>query len=147
MSMAIRDLRPTDRAQWEPLWQGYQEFYRVALGADVTGTTWQRMMQANEPIHGLGAFDDGALLGIAHFLFHRSTWLTSDTCYLQDLFVVPKSRGRGVAQKLIEAVYAAADVKKAGQVYWLTHESNARARKLYEQLATNAGFIVYELNV
>ncbi len=139
MGLIIREIEPGDRAAWEPLWQGYQDFYRVTLGADVTEATWRRIIAASEPIHGLGAFDEGRLLGIAHFLFHRSTWLTSDTCYLQDLFVVPEARGKGVARKLVEAVYAAADAKGAGQVYWLTHESNATARKVYEQLADECG--------
>ena len=85
--------------RWEPLWQGYQEFYRVTLGADVTEATWQRLIDVSEPVHGLGAFDDDRLFGITHFLFHRSTWLTSDTCYLQDLYVVPdSSRARSCAQ-------------------------------------------------
>ncbi len=144
MTTLIRVLRVTDRAAWEPLWRGYQQFYGVELPADVTEATWQRMLDGREPMHGLGAFDGDQLVGITHYLFHRSTWRTNDTCYLQDLFVMPDVRGQGIARKLIEAVYAASDAQGAGQVYWMTHETNATARKLYDTLATNAGFIAYE---
>ncbi len=144
MTLLIRSLQPSDRAAWVTLWFGYQQFYRVELPALVTEETWQRILSAREPVHGLGAFEDDRLLGITHYLFHRSTWLVTDTCYLQDLFVVPEARGRGIARTLIEGVYAAADVHGAGQVYWLTHRTNTTAQALYDKVATNAGFIAYE---
>lgn len=144
MTVTIRALEAGDRTQWTSLWCAYQTFYRVCLTEAVTETTWQRILSPQEPVRGLGAFDDGRLVGIAHFLFHRSTWMTADTCYLQDLFVVPEARGRGFARALIESVYREADLAAAGQVYWLTHETNAAGRALYDRLATNAGFIAYE---
>lgn len=140
----IRQLQAHDRAAWAPLWFGYQAFYHVELRAEVTEVTWQRILNHRDPVHGLGAFVDAHLVGITHYLFHRTTWQTSDTCYLQDLFVAPQARGGGIARQLIEGVYAAADAKGAGQVYWLTHETNSTARKLYDTVATNAGFIAYE---
>lgn len=73
--MIIRLLEPRDREAWAPLWQGYLDFYKVALSQEVTDAAWQRINDADEPMHGLGAFDeDGRLLGIAHYIFHRSTW-------------------------------------------------------------------------
>ncbi|MGH6890739.1 MAG: GNAT family N-acetyltransferase [Dongiaceae bacterium] len=140
----IRPVRESEFAQWLPLWQGYQAFYRARLGDDVTRTTWQRFFDEREPIHCLVAERDGQLIGLAHYLFHRSTWLASDACYLNDLFVDPSGRRSGVARKLIEAVYEAADKAGAPKVYWLTHESNAAARLLYDQVARHGGFIQYE---
>ncbi|HEY3145651.1 MAG TPA: GNAT family N-acetyltransferase [Dongiaceae bacterium] len=140
----IRPARESDFAQWRPLWQGYQEFYRVRIPEDVTRTTWKRFFDEIEPVYCLVAERDGKLIGFAHYLFHRSTWLIGPTCYLNDLFVDPTGRRSGVARKLIDAVYDAADTAGAPKVYWLTHESNAAARLLYDQVARHGGFIEYE---
>jgi GNAT superfamily N-acetyltransferase len=144
MPVHIRSLAPHDRSAWELLWRGYQDFYGVSLEGEATQLTWRRIHDPAEPVQGLGAFDSGRLLGIAHTVTHRSTWMTADTCYLQDLYVAPDARGQGVARALIEAVYNAADASGVGQVYWLTHRSNVAARRVYDRLAVNAGFVLYE---
>jgi GNAT superfamily N-acetyltransferase len=140
----IRPARESDFAQWLPLWQGYQAFYRTSIPEQVTRTTWARFFDAAEPVHCLVAERGAKLVGLAHYLFHRSTWLAERACYLNDLFVDPSGRRSGVARKLIEAVYEAADRAGAPKVYWLTHESNAAARLLYDQVARHRGFIQYE---
>jgi len=139
----IRAVRESDHAQWLPLWQGYQEFYRVKLDAAVTESNWRRFFDPGEPVYCLVAEREGRLTGLAHYLFHRSTWSVENICYLNDLFVDPRGRRSGVARRLIEAVYEAADAAGAPKVYWLTHESNAAARLLYDQMAQYAGFIRY----
>jgi GNAT superfamily N-acetyltransferase len=142
--MIIRESKTTDRAAWEPLWAGYLEFYNSELPRAVTDTTWSRFHNPAEPMQCLVAEgDDGALLAFTHIVFHRGTWAIGDFCYLEDLFVAPAARNRGVARTLIEAVYALADDRSCERVYWLTHESNAEARKLYDQVARNLGFIQY----
>ncbi|HET6157167.1 MAG TPA: GNAT family N-acetyltransferase [Dongiaceae bacterium] len=140
----IRPARESDFAQWLPLWQGYQEFYRARIPEEVTRITWKRFFDEAEPVHCLVAEREGKLIGLAHYLFHRSTWLAENACYLNDLFVDPSGRRSGVARKLIEAVYEAAERQGARKVYWLTHESNAAARLLYDQVARHRGFIQYE---
>jgi GNAT superfamily N-acetyltransferase len=139
----VRGLRPDERHSWEPLWQGYLAFYQAAVTPEVTATTWGRLHDPAEPMHVLGAFLDGTLVGIVHYLFHRSTWTTGDYCYLQDLFTAPESRGQGAGRALIEAVYDRAKVAGASRVYWLTQETNATARTLYDTLADRPGFIQY----
>ena len=142
MTYSVREARATDRALWEELWAGYLTFYESTLAPDVTQTTWRRLLDANEPMHALVAEDEtGALIGFTHVVFHRGTWSVGDFCYLEDLFVAPTARKQGVARALIEAVYALADQRGAGRVYWLTHESNTTARKLYDKVARNLGFI------
>ena len=142
--MIIRDLRPTDRTQWEQLLAGYLAFYESTLAPEVTETTWRRFFDRNEPMQALVAADHmGDLLGFTHVIFHRGTWAIGDFCYLEDLFVAPSARKHGVARALIEAVYDLADKRGCARVYWLTHESNATARKLYDQVAKHAGFIQY----
>lgn len=140
----IRALTPKDRATWEPLWKAYQVFYEVDIPAEITDITWQRFHDASEPMHALGAFDnDGNLVGIVHVIFHRSCWLPKWTCYLQDLYVENSQRGKGTGAALMEAVADLARAEGAGRLYWLTHESNATARRLYDNIAQASGFIQY----
>jgi len=139
----IRDIAAADRAQWAPLWAGYLEFYKTALPEDVTETTFQRFLDPNEPMFALVAEREGKLVGVVQCVLHRATWTKTHYCYLEDLFVAPDVRGGGVGRALIEAVYARADAAGASRVYWLTHETNATARTLYDKVATNAGFIQY----
>lgn len=142
--MNIRLARPDDRAAWEPLWAGYLEFYNSELPRAVTDTTWARFHDPAEPMTCLVAEDEnGALIGFTHLVFHRGTWSIGDFCYLEDLFVAEQARGRGAARALIEAVYDLGDQRGAERVYWLTHQTNTVARRLYDQVARHLGFIQY----
>ena len=139
----VRPLRPDEREAWAPLWEAYLAFYEATLAPEATAATWLRLHDPGEPMHALGAYMDERLVGIVHFIFHRSTWTLGDYCYLQDLFAVEEARGRGVARALIAAVYERARAAGASRVYWLTHETNAQARLLYDKVATRSGFIQY----
>jgi GNAT superfamily N-acetyltransferase len=139
----VRPVRADEREAWEPLWAGYLTFYETAVAPEVTDTTWQRLHDPVEPVHVLGAFIDGRLIAIVHYLFHRSTWTVGDYCYLQDLFTAPEARGLGAGRALIAAVTERAREAGASRVYWLTHESNATARALYDRVANRSGFIQY----
>jgi GNAT superfamily N-acetyltransferase len=147
----IRAVAAGDFAQWKVLWDGYNAFYgrsgQSALPAAVTGTTWARFFDAKEPVHALVAEEDGRLVGLAHYLFHRSTISVPETCYLQDLFTEASTRGKGVGRALIEAVCTRARAAGSARVYWQTHESNATARALYDRVAERSGFIVYRRNL
>ncbi len=143
----VRAVETTDYAQWQLLWEGYNAFYGrsgdTALADEITRTTWSRFLDQSEPVEALVADAGGRLVGLAHYLFHRSTILVGPTCYLQDLFTVPEARGMGVGQALIEAVCDKARSAGAGRVYWQTHAGNRQARALYDRVAEHAGFIVY----
>jgi GNAT superfamily N-acetyltransferase len=142
-SLTIRPLVAADRAAWEPLWTAYLAFYKTSLPASTFDATWSRLMDPAEPMHAFGAELDGKLVGIVHYIFHRTTWTTGDYCYLQDLFTAEAARGKGAGRALIEAVYAAAREKGASRVYWLTQNDNATARALYDKLADHPGYTVY----
>jgi GNAT superfamily N-acetyltransferase len=146
-SFIVRPVEPTDRPRWEPLWLGYQIFYKVRHPPEVTETTWRRFFDGIEPVHALVAEEGKELLGLVHYLYHRSTSMIGPTCYLQDLFTVREARGKGVGGTLIEAVYARAAAAGAQRVYWNTHETNSTARSLYEKVATRPGFIQYRKDV
>jgi len=157
----VRALRVDEKAAWEPLWRGYQAFYQVEIPAEVTDLTWARFHDPAEPMFVLGAFAAGGgegegeregeregvgasrLLGIVHYILHRSCWTAGPYCYLQDLFTVPEARGQGVGRGLIEAVYAKAAEAGASRVWWLTQETNYAGRMLYDRVADRPGFIQY----
>jgi GNAT superfamily N-acetyltransferase len=143
----IRPLARDDYAAWRPLWDGYNAFYgregATALAEDVTAVLWARIFDPAEPVHALVAEREGRIVGIVHYLFHRSTTAIAMTCYLQDLFTSADARGGGIGRALIEAVYAAAKAAGAYRVYWQTHETNATAMLLYDRVATKSGFLVY----
>jgi GNAT superfamily N-acetyltransferase len=141
--IAIRPLRQDERAQWDVLWKGYLDFYRTSVPREVYDTTWARLHDPAEPMHLLGGTLDGVLVGIVHYIYHRSCWTVGDYCYLQDLFVAESARKSGLGRALIEAVYQEARAAGASRVHWLTHESNATARTLYDALAERPGFIQY----
>jgi GNAT superfamily N-acetyltransferase len=147
----VREVERNDWGRWLPLWEGYNTFYErvgpTALPETVTRATWARFFDANEPVHALVAETNGALVGLVHYLFHRTTTSISPTCYLNDLFTSAEARGKGVGRALIEAVYDRARRAGSARVYWLTHETNAVARRLYDQISVNSGFIVYRTDV
>jgi GNAT superfamily N-acetyltransferase len=141
--VSIRPVREDERAAWEPLWQDYLTFYKTKLPPENTDVAWKRFHDPDEPMFLLGAYVDGKLTGIVHYIFHRSTWTPGNYCYLQDLFVAASGRGHGVGRALIEAVYDKARQAGASRVHWLTQTTNAQARILYDQVADDSGFMQY----
>ena len=143
----IRTVRNDDFPQWKQLWDGYNAFYGrqgvTALPEATTAMTWARFFDSYEPMHALVAEQSDQLLGLVHFLFHRSTISIAPVCYLQDLFTVETSRGKGVGRALIQEVYQRATDACCSRVYWQTHESNTAAMKLYDKIAEKSGFNVY----
>jgi GNAT superfamily N-acetyltransferase len=143
MPLTIRPLSRHDREQWEPLWQGYQAFYKVSIAPEVTDLTWSRFFDGIEPVNALVAELDGALVGLVHYIFHRNTWMAGPVCYLQDLFTSEAARRKGVGHALVEAVYVKAREAGSPRVYWMTHETNTDAMVLYDRVAERSGFIQY----
>ena len=144
MNLAIRPLGPRDFDAWFRLWDGYNSFYRNEVTAEVTENTFRRLYEGTDGFFGLVAEHDGGLVGLAHAIFHPSTWTTRSYCYLEDLFVARTHRGSGAARALIAGIYAEADRRGADSVYWHTQSYNAPARSLYDQVARPTSFVVYE---
>jgi GNAT superfamily N-acetyltransferase len=146
-NVTVRVARREDFASWEPLWDGYTRFYEREPDANLTAITWRRFLDPYEPMYALVAELDGKIVGLVHYLFHRSTSMIEPNCYLQDLFTVEGLRGKGVGRALIEVVYARAKEAGASRVYWTTHETNRTAMKLYDKLAAQTGFLQYRKNL
>ena len=143
----FRPIRRADYEQWRPLWDGYNDFYgrsgATALPEEITRRTWERFFDTAEPVYALVAQEAGRVVGLVHYLYHRSTTRLHDVCYLQDLFTVASLRGLGVGRGLINAVYAAARAAGCSRVYWQTQVTNQPGRALYDKVAEHRGFIVY----
>ena len=144
VSITIKPLTEDDFNIWLPLWKGYQVFYETDIPDDVTKITWSRFHEPSEPMFALGAYLGEKLVGIVHYIYHRSCWSSGNYCYLQDLFTDKATRGKGVGTALINAVHKCAAADGANRVYWLTQEDNKTARKLYDNVAINTGFIQYK---
>lgn len=145
--IVIRPIQREDFSAWKILWDGYNAFYgrsgSTALPDEITQTTWSRFFDADEPVHAIVAESAGELLGLAHFLYHRSTIQLAPSCYMQDLFAVAAARGKGIGRALIDGVCEHARQAGCPRVYWQTHETNATAMQLYDKVAEKSGFIVY----
>ena len=145
--LTVRPVARSDREGWLPLWAAYNAFYgrtgNTALPREITQMTWSRFFDEYEPMHALVAESSGALIGLTHFLYHRSTIQVSPTCYLQDLFIAEAARDHGAGRALIYAVYEHAKGAGTTRVYWQTHETNTVAMRLYDTVAEKSGFIVY----
>jgi GNAT superfamily N-acetyltransferase len=139
----IRRLSIPDCAQWDALWRAYCGFYRSDLDSKASGITFNRLCAGVEMVGVVAADSLGNLVGFANMVFHQTTWAVSDCCYLEDLYVAPHCRGAGAARQLITQVYAEADARNVGKVYWHTQEFNAPARSLYDTLARRTSFVVY----
>jgi GNAT superfamily N-acetyltransferase len=146
-SPLVRPIQRADYAGWRPLWDGYNAFYgrigETALPEAITAATWERFFNPGEPVRALVACHQDQVVGLAHYIFHRSTTRLHDVCYLQDLFTVEHLRGKGIGRGLILAVYEAARQAGCSRVYWQTQASNVKGRALYDKVGEHKGFIVY----
>lgn len=146
-SVSVRELRDRDFDGWRPLWDAYTAFYRARQSESASEATFRRLCAQEDGLFGLVAFTAERLVAIAHSVLHSNTWSGASSCYLQDLFVDPGSRGSGVAEQLIATVYAAAGKRGADRVYWHTQQFNAPARSLYDTVGRPTSFMVYEQEI
>ncbi|MDR3574757.1 MAG: GNAT family N-acetyltransferase [Anaerolineaceae bacterium] len=145
--LVIRSVLQDDYRQWKQLWDGYNAFYGrkglTELSLEITQMTWSRFFDAYEPVYALVAENSGQLLGLVHYLFHRSTIQIAPICYLADIYTSESERGKGVGRALIEAVYERAIAAGIQRVYWQTQETNSTAMLLYDKVADRSEFVVY----
>ena len=141
--LAIMPFTADHKEQWVPLWRAYQAFYKTDIPPSVSDVTWSRLLDPAEPLGGAMAWQGDQAIGLVHHIQHRSCWTVGDYCYLQDLFVAETARGTGAGRKLIQYVYDHAKAQGCSRVYWLTHETNIEAMKLYDRIAARSGFIQY----
>ena len=145
MNLNIRELKETDKDRWLELWAGYLEFYKSNLSPEQTEFTWKRLINNEHKMYGFVAENENGVIGFTHCLFRPSTWTETDYCYLEDLFVDPNIRGKGVGRALMNRVIELAKAKNSKRVYWTTQEFNKTARVLYDSITSVSEFVQYRL--
>jgi ribosomal protein S18 acetylase RimI-like enzyme len=145
MTVAVRPISTDDRAQWQPLYLAYLEFYKSEPIESSVELVWSRLTSTNPEIQGLVVEQDGKVIGFAHFHYQITTWSQIGHCYLEDLFVGEHSRGKGAARALIAEVRARAVERGYSELFWITRSTNTTARTLYDKVATATDFIRYEI--
>lgn len=147
MELLIRQLVPADKEKWLVLWRGYLKFYAQELSDEQTELSWNRLLHSQDGLNALVAQSGDELVGLAHFFWTPSTWIKHKDLYLEDLFVLPSHRKMGIADALIKKLGAIASAAGAKKIHWQTHKDNAVAKKLYDKVANQSEFIVYEQEV
>jgi GNAT superfamily N-acetyltransferase len=143
MPVAIRSVLPNDQPSWQRLWRGYCDFYQANVRDEVTQRTWMRILDPDSAIMCVLAESEGRVAGFAHCVVHENTWETQPVCYLEDLYVDPAMRGRGIGKALLEWLRNAMRAEGWARLYWVTHKDNATARALYDQFAPADDFVRY----
>jgi GNAT superfamily N-acetyltransferase len=147
MTVTIRKIEARDEKRWDELWDGYCRFYERDLSGPVTAYTWKRIMDPASPVHAIVAERKGnGVIGIANYILHENTWTLTPVCYLEDLFVDPKTRATGVGKQLLDWLVAEMKAQKWSRLYWNTKENNYRARGLYDKYTPHSGFLRYVIN-
>ena len=147
MTLIIRAIEEKDKDQWLKLWAGYLEFYKSTISPEQTELTWKRLINNELKMFGFVAESEEGVIGFTHCLFRPSTWTQTDYCYLEDLFVDPNIRGKGIGRALMNKVFELAKEKNSKRVYWTTQEFNKTARVLYDSITPVSEFVQYRLKI
>jgi GNAT superfamily N-acetyltransferase len=146
MTVTVRHARPEDEARWRELWADYLAFYDVTVDGDITDATWRRVFDPASAISMRVAEVDGKVMGFALFLTHEGTWIRGKDCYLEDLFVDPEARGKGVGRALMDNLVSLCKENGWSRLYWHTSEENKTAQALYDSYVKSDGHIRYRIN-
>jgi GNAT superfamily N-acetyltransferase len=141
----IRELKPSDKQEWEKLFKGYGDFYKAPINDEILTTVWNWLFDKNHVVNGLCYEIEGKIVGIAHYRTMPRPLKGKYIGFLDDLFVDPDFRGQKIGQKLIEALKNMAKSNNWQVIRWITHSNNKTAKKLYDKIANNTGFDLYEI--
>ena len=143
--LIIRPLEQDDYEKWLPLWDGNNLGHRDAA---VTAKTWERLCDPdNTVMNGLCAMMGGEMFGIVHYILHPTTGQLNPVCYMQDVYVDPEHRRKGVGRRLVDEVTQIGSKEKWGRMYWITPEDNLEAKAMYENFGIKLDFSFYVLPI
>jgi predicted GNAT family acetyltransferase len=144
MTTLIRPIEAGDRAAWGQLFRDYGVFYETSFDDAVLEGVWTWLMDAAHPVSAFVATDDGALVGFAHYRSVPDTFTAANGWFLDDLYVEPGQRGKGLATDLIGTVAAACTAQGGGTLRWITAASNTTAQRVYDRIAIRSTWVTYE---
>ncbi|MEQ8262122.1 GNAT family N-acetyltransferase [Pseudohaliea sp.] len=147
-SYSTQPLHPNDRADWQPLFEGYAAFYEVPVSKAIIDRVWNWLQEPSHPVEGLLARDSkGVAQGLVHF---RACPRPLGGCYIgfvDDMFVSPYARGTGVADAMFDALAEIAACRAWPEIRWVTQHFNDRARRFYDRYSSGpSDFIMYRWN-
>ena len=145
MSLIIRRLEAQDFEGWQPVWDLNMQ---GQIDPATTKITWHRIVdEQSDAMGGFGSFLDGSLVGIIHYATHFSTGTPKTVGYMQDMFVHPDHRQKGIAKELLSGLKGYAAMMTGNRVYWLTEPGNEAAQRFYDSVAIKIDFTVHVLPV
>lgn len=147
MTVTVRPLAAGDRAGWDVLYKAYADFYGVDQTDAMRDRVWGWVMDTAHEVTGFGADADGRLVGLAHVRAFARPLSATVGGFMDDLFVAPDVRGTGVADALIAAVRAHGVAQGWSVIRWITAEDNARARAVYDRVATKTPWVTYDIKL
>ena len=143
--LVIRPATEVDRDAWMELFRGYNAFYGVTLDDGALADIWRRVIDPSGGFLVLLALLDGRAVGLANCLVHPNTWSKAPDCYLEDLFVEPDQRGRGIARRLFETLAELRTEHGWRKVWWKTLSGNMTAQRLYDRVGRRTDWLHYEI--
>ena len=146
-SITIRLACPKDEVAWKEMWIMYNNFYGANISEETTSSIWTRILDKSSTIGALIAENNNGVMGFANYVLHEYTWSSGLACLMDDLFVIPKVRGKGVATLIIQTLLQMGEESGWTRVYWMTREGNATARSLYDKFCPNDGFVRYTISL
>lgn len=144
-ALILRAINPGDRQSWEECFRGYRDFYEKPHDQAVIETVWEWLCDPQHETRGIAAVEGGKLIGFAHFRTFARPVIGATGIYLDDLFTAPHARGKGVATALLGRLSAIAEVEGASVVRWITADSNAAARAIYDRVSAATPWVTYDM--
>jgi ribosomal protein S18 acetylase RimI-like enzyme len=141
----IRKLEQKDKENWVKLYNGYADFYKVPMNTVVLDTLWSWIQDETHDVKAICFELENKIVGIAHYRTMPRPIKGQYIGFLDDLFVKPEFRSQKIAQKMISHLKSLSKANNWNGIRWITHSSNKNAKKLYDKIANNTGFELYEL--
>lgn len=141
-----KPLNRGDREDWRPLFEGYAEFYGVAVDDDIVDTVWNWLLDPEHVLEGLLTRDaSGRAIGLIHIRACPRPLGGCDIGFLDDLFISPDIRGSGAADAMFESLRELARQRGWPAIRGITQHFNERARRLYDRYTGGpSDFIMYQ---
>ena len=141
----IRKLERKDKENWAKLYNGYADFYKVSMNTGILDTLWSWIHDKDHVVNGICFELEGKIVGIAHYRTMPRPIKGQYIGFIDDLFVQPDFRGQKIAQKLISHLKSISKGNNWSGIRLIPHSSKENSKKLYNKIANNTGYELYEL--
>ena len=144
-TIIVRCIKFKDKEDWQNLYNGYAEFYKVEMTQTILNTVWSWLTDEQHELNGLVCEFEEKIVAFAHYRRMPRPLRGKYIGFLDDLFVSPDYRGLKIGEKLILKLGKISKEKRWGLVRWMTHNNNIRAKSLYDRVSNKTNWEVYEL--